>query len=343
MAYPGIKADIARIIGGQAPARIPFFTISQEFDACFANRTYAEYLASAETMFAAQARAVRAFDYDWVLYQVHDGLEFEPLGLEVSGCGNILPGIASHRPISAAGPGALRIPAFADQPKIRVVLDAIRQTRREFGDDLIILGRIAAPLTAATLFHGIDATLMALLDAPQAAIVRKTIDFFADLEWAFAQTQFEYGADGVWLGDCLASSKLISLDLHRQFAFAPNQRLVKKIHQQGKLVFFEPADDKPDFIRTYAAEGIDLVNIGIGLDMAAAKRELHGSVGLMGNLDSIRYLQNGTPEEVDREVERIVRLGKPGGGYAFNTDSVPRAAKPENMRAMAAAVRRCGK
>ena len=343
MAYRGVKDDFRALSRGGKPSRVPFFAISQEFDARLYGVSYQEYLSSADTLFRAQAKAVRELDYDGVLYQLHDGLEFEPLGLEVRGEGNILPGIFSHLPLTAEAIAGLRVPDFARVPKVRVLLEAIRKTKAEFGEEVIVLGRIAAPFTAAVLCHGIEASMMALSDEAQTALLLRTTEFFERLEWAFAGEQAAWGADGLWYGDCLASSKLISLPMHRRLAYGPNVELVRKLKSRGLAVFYEPADDHPEFMKVYAGEGIDAINVGIALDMSAAKAAIGGRVGLMGNLDAIRFLQHGTPETVTAEVERIVAIGRAGGGYAFCTDSIPREAKPENMRAMAAAVRRSGR
>jgi uroporphyrinogen decarboxylase len=343
MAYRGVKDDFRTLARGGAPSRVPFFAISQEFDARLFGVTYEEYLSSADTLFRAQAKAVRELDYDWALFQLHDGLEFEPLGLEVRGEGNILPGIFSHLPLTAEAIAGLRVPDFARVARVRVMLDAMRRTKAEFGEEVLVLGRIAAPFTAAVLCHGIEASMMALSDEAQTDLLRRTTEFFGRLEWAFAQEQAAWGADGLWYGDCLASSKLISLATHRRLALEANVELIGRIKSLGLSVFYEPADDHPEFMKVYAEEGIDAINVGIALDMASAKSAIGGRVGLLGNLDAIRFLQHGTPQTVTAEVERIVAIGRAGGGYAFCTDSVPREAKPENMRAMAAAVRRSGR
>ena len=57
MAYSNIKEDFKKISKGLVPSRVPFFAISQEFDAKYYGVTYAEYLACSETMFQAQAKA----------------------------------------------------------------------------------------------------------------------------------------------------------------------------------------------------------------------------------------------------------------------------------------------
>ena len=69
--------------------------------------------------------------------------------------------------------------------------------------------------------------------------------------------------------------------MHEEFAYGVNKKLIERMDKDGLLTIFEPADDKVDFIKMYAEESIDAINIGIDLDIADAKKELQGIFGLM--------------------------------------------------------------
>ncbi len=62
----------------------------------------------------------------------------------------------------------------------------------------------------------------------------------------------------------------------------------------------------------------------------------------MGNVDLV-LLGRGTPEEVDAEVKKLIRTVGPGGGYMITSgNSLASFLKPENVLAMAEAVRKYG-
>jgi uroporphyrinogen decarboxylase len=91
------------------------------------------------------------------------------------------------------------------------------------------------------------------------------------------------------------------------------------------------------------ALGADVLSVGPGIDIAEAKKATSGKVALMGNLDPINVLERGTPEQVSAEAARIMRIGKDGGGYIFDTgEMVPRDTPEENMRAMIRSARQNG-
>jgi len=77
------------------------------------------------------------------------------------------------------------------------------------------------------------------------------------------------------------------------------------------------------------------------LDIAAAKQAVGDKICLIGNLDPISVLLNGTAERVRTEAQRIMKAGRQNGGYIFNTgEMVPRDVPVENMETMLEAARR---
>ena len=96
----------------------------------------------------------------------------------------------------------------------------------------------------------------------------------------------------------------------------------------------------------------DLVDLGIAglhplekgaMDIAAVKRTYGNNLCLMGNVD-LGILGIGTPEDVDREVRELIRSIGPGGGYVVTSgNSLAGYVKPENARALSAAVQKYGR
>jgi len=95
----------------------------------------------------------------------------------------------------------------------------------------------------------------------------------------------------------------------------------------------------------------DLVDLGViglhpnekgAIDIRAMKQRYGKRLSLLGNVD-LNLLGMATPEEVDREVRELIRDVGPGGGYVVTSgNSLAGYLLPENVRAMAAAVRKYG-
>ena len=96
----------------------------------------------------------------------------------------------------------------------------------------------------------------------------------------------------------------------------------------------------------------DLVDLGItglhplekgAMDVAEVKRLYGDSLCLLGNVD-LNILGLGTPADVDQEIEELIQVAGPGGGYIVTSgNSLASYVKPENARAMGTAVWRHGK
>ena len=97
-----------------------------------------------------------------------------------------------------------------------------------------------------------------------------------------------------------------------------------------------------DDLLTLGMEGLHPIEPG-AMDLGVLKQRYGGDLCLVGHID-VDTLSRGTPEAVDALVQSAIRVAGPGGGYiAGSSNSVPYYARPENVRAMAQAIRSYGR
>jgi len=88
---------------------------------------------------------------------------------------------------------------------------------------------------------------------------------------------------------------------------------------------------------------IDPIDPNGGMDLAAVKKQFGPRVCLKGNVNCQTTLVSGTEREVEAEVKRCIRQAASGGGFILSSsNTVHSGVKPENYRAMLAALRRHG-
>lgn len=341
MAYSGVMDDIKKCVNLKQPSRVPVFACSEEFDVRMAGEVYSNYSSDARTMARVQIEAIRRFDYDWAWLQVDDCIEFEVLGVGVKGEGNILPATCDYLPANSHTLRHLKMPDPKKDGRMPVLLDAIKMIKDELGDTVCVTGRTAAPLSSVTLVYGMTQTFMAIYDNPQ--LIRDTVDFLVDLQTMWGCAQIEAGADAIWFGDCSASGHLISVDDYVAFAADGVRRCVEAYDSAGGLSIYHASEHNPEHMKAQAATGISALSVGPGVDIALAKDTVGDAVCLVGNVDPIAILTNGTPDQVREETRRVVEIGKRNGGYIFNSgEMIPRMAPEENIIAMVQAVREAG-
>jgi len=341
MAYKGVLDDIRTCVALKRPTRIPVFAISEEFDVKVFGGTYEAYCQDAGNMATCQIAAIERFDYDWCWLQVDDCIEFEVLGVGTQGGGNIVRATCNYLPATRETLRGLRMPDPRKDGRMPILLEAISRIKAHFGDTVCVTGRTAAPFSSVGLLYGMEQLMLMPFDNP--GLLRETLDFFVELQTRFGLAQIEAGADAIWFGDCNASSHLISPQAYEAYAFEPARRVSEAYQKAGGLVFYH-ASEEGKSLPIMTRLGVSALSCGPGIDVKDALAVTQGNVGCMGNLDPIKVLQNGTPEQVRRETIRILEAGKAAGGFIFNSgEMIPRDTPEENMRMMMATARDCAR
>ncbi len=341
MAYKGVLDDIRAAVSLQVPKQVPVFACSEEFDVRMAGSVYDRYNRDAAEMARVQIDVIKRFDYDWAWLQVDDCIEFEPLGVGVKGEGNILPATCDYLPATCASLDRLRLPDPRKDGRMPVLLEAIRRIKAEFGDTVCVTGRTAAPFSSATLLFGISETMMLMYDEPD--LLADTVRFFTELQTMWGLAQIEAGADALWFGDCNASGHLISVDQYEEFAAGGAKACATEYTKAGAFSFMHNSEHDPAHLKAQAATGVSAVSVGPGLDLAVAKAAIGDRCCILGNVDPIVTLLQGSVADVEAASKRIMEIGAKGGGYLFNSgEMIPRDVPEANMKAMIRTARRYG-
>ncbi len=235
----------------------------------------------------------------------------------------------------------LKMPDPNKDGRMPVKLEAIRKIRQHFGNKVCLCGGNAAPFSSTCLLYGIQETMMLIHTDPK--LLHATNDFFAEFQKMWGIAQLKAGADAIWLGDCNAMSRLISAEQYRNFAFDSCKKVVGAYNEAEGLTFLHNSEESIPHLELETQLGASVISVGPGIEIGKAEETVKGKTCLMGNLDPVNILMNGTAEQVSKETERIITAGKINGGYLFDTgEMVPRDTPEENMRAMIKAARERG-
>jgi len=338
MAYHGILDDVRRCVKLQIPSRLPVMALTEEFDVGQARLTYEEYAASANNVSRVHIEGIERFDYDWACIYIDDCIEFEPLGVRTIGSGNIPRSVAEFLPATLDVVRRLSIPDPRRDGRMPILLNAIAKVRERFGDSVLVCGRSPAPFSAATLVFGLQPVMMLIYDDPP--LLQEMMRFLTDAAEVFARAQIEAGAHALWVGDCSASSRFLSLRHFHEFAAAAAADHIARLKRLGATTIYFAAERLVPHLDATAKLGADIIGLSENADLAACKAAVGHKVCLMGNLDPINVMLNGTPDLVQTEVKRIIDTACRDGGHLFNTgEGVPIATPVENVRAMVRALR----
>jgi len=334
MAHQGVMDDVRACVALKKPRQIPVFADSEEFDVkWYGKYTYDEVIQSADKLVEVWSAAIREFNYDWAWLQIDDCIEFEVLGVGCVGEGNILRATHDYLPATRETVKSLRLPDPARDGRMPIKLEALRRLKAEFGDTVCVVGSNAAPYSSAGLLFGLETPMLLMYEDP--GLLRDTMDFFVELQSRWAVAQIRAGADAIWLGDCNAFSGMLSPAHYKDFAAEPCRKVIQAIQQAGGIVFLHNSEISIPHIELECQLKPDVVSVGPAADLKAFFDVARGKNCITGNVDPIEILMKGTPEQVEKEVERIMAIGMRCTGFMLNSgEMVPRDVPVENMHAM---------
>jgi uroporphyrinogen decarboxylase len=334
MAYKGVIEDFQKIRENRIPRRVPVVTASEEFDVRWHGRyTYEEFCQDGDKMFEVMKAAIERFDYDWAWLQIDDCFEFEPVGVKVKGEGNILR--ATYDYLSPTWETLKNMPTLDPHKDGRMPekLKAIRKLKEYFKDTVLITGSCAAPFSAIGLTFSIEESMMLMFTDP--GFLHAAMNYWKEFYKRYIKAQQDAGADAIWLGDCNAFSSMVSVPLYNEHIFPVTKDLIDYCEKElNIMIWMHNSEIILEHVLSHIPLGVSFESIGPDGDILEIRNATKGIQPISGNLDPIKVLWQGNPDSIKADVERIMGICKPGGGFIFNSGEMnPRMIPEENMDA----------
>lgn len=148
-----------------------------------------------------------------------------------------------------------------------------------------------------------------------------------------------FNLPGIWVGGWRSASEFLSRKLWERFVFPYYRQLVDVLVKEGVTVvlhFDSNWTRDLEYLREFPKGKCILATDGT-TDIYKAKEVLGDHMCLMGDVSS-QMLTVGTPDDVYAYASQLVKDLGPSGFILSSGCDIPYSAKPENVRAMIAAV-----
>jgi uroporphyrinogen-III decarboxylase len=126
--------------------------------------------------------------------------------------------------------------------------------------------------------------------------VRDLFDFVVHMELRFARAQVDAGADFIGVGDAAAS--LVGPALYDQFVWPYEKKLVDGLHAMGARVRLHICGRTRRLFEGMGRLGCEIVDLDFPAPVAEARLRMGPGQVLLGNIDPVKVLRDGTPESV---------------------------------------------
>ncbi len=224
--------------------------------------------------------------------------------------------------------GSLSV-AEPSEGRMDTIVEATRILKEKVGAEVPVIVGVVGPLNLGSFVYGADNFMKHLVVKPNN--IEKVLDITWQVVAKYCEELSNAGADAIALLEPTAS--LIGTKLFERFALP----YLKKIANAVECPLILHVCGKTTSILDLMAEsGVKGLSIESSVDMRNAKEIVGKRASLIGNIDPVKVLLNGKPEDVMRESRRIIMEGvdilAPGCGLPPHT---PLA----NMKAMIEAAR----
>jgi MtaA/CmuA family methyltransferase len=332
------KQRIQAVIAGKPVDHLPLMPITMMFGAGLTGVNYRDYAANCEVLVRTQLLISNRFGFDHVTAISDPAREATDLGAAVQWFDHQPPAIdESHALLAEKGALAqLRLPDPMAPGRMRDRVNGVRMLAEAVGADKIVEGWVEGPCAMTADLRGLNTLMLDYYD--DADFVDELTEFVLAMEIEFARAQVQAGASEIGIGDAAAS--LIGPKFYERFVFPGECRLVRAIHEMGALVRLHICGNTRRILKGMGQIGADIVD----LDYFSPIHEGRAAMGqqvLLGNLDPVRVLRDGTPESITAVVAECHR--EAGSRYVVAPGcEVPPGTPPENMMAMARYAREHG-
>lgn len=243
-------------------------------------------------------------------------------------------------------------PDMTDPTRVANVEERAKQLAEEGEYAIVGAPWLLFPLERAFAMQGMDVFLQNLVRNREfaEALLKKITEKCKTLMDAFLEELGE-NVDIIGIGDDLGTqeSLLMSPGTYRNILKPIHDDYISFIKERTDAkIFFHTDGDVFPLIKDFIEIGVDILNpiqtsAGKMANLSELKEQFGDEIVFCGAIDTRETLPEGSPDDVRKEVKRVIKELGPGGGYMVSAvhtimDEVP----AENVLAMVDAVKEFG-
>jgi MtaA/CmuA family methyltransferase len=327
------RERILNLLEGKPVDRPPAMPVTMMWAADGIGANYHDYATCAETQAAGQCAVARDFGFDHVSVISDPCCEAADLGAAIFYPPDAPPAIIEEQALltDAVALHSLRVPdPHREGGRMANRIAAVRLLRERMGSTHFIEGWVEGPCAESADLRGINTLMTDYYD--DETFVHELASFCVDVALAFATAQIEAGADIIGVGDAAAS--LTNRTIYDQFIFPHEKRLIDGIHAAGGRVRLHICGRTSHLLDAIARLGCEIVDLDTSVDLHSARETMGERQVLLGNVDTVAVVKNGTVEQVRQALARCREDAGPAWIAGAGCE-IPRFTPRDNVRCFA--------
>jgi len=318
---------------GRFVDRLPLMPITMMFACDQIGARYRDYCGDYRVLVEAQIQTAENFGFDYVNTMSDPAREAADCGAKVEYFDNQPVALVEDQALLADKSrfASLKIPDPLAGGRMYNGIQAVGLLKGRIGKEKIIEGWIEGPIAEAADLRGINTLMLDFYDDPP--FVRELFAFVVEMELRFAREQIQAGADLIGIGDAAAS--LIGPQTYGDFVWPYEKTLIEGIHRMGAKVRLHICGNTRPHLQNMGRLNSEIVDLDYLTPIQEARHKMQGDQILLGNVNPVQILRNGSPKEVTRAIAECHQQA--GSNFIVGAGcEVPRDTPTENLRALCA-------
>jgi MtaA/CmuA family methyltransferase len=318
-------------LAGQPVDHLPVMPITMMFATDLIGRPYGEYARDHRVLVEAQLRVAEIFGLDYVSCISDPAREAADCGAVIQYYDNQPPAIVEDqaRLTDKTALAKLKVPDPLGGGRMHDRVKAAALFREKVGGQQLIEGWIEGPCAEGADLRGINNLMLDFSDDPQ--FVRDLFEFVVEMELKFAKAQVDAGVDLIGVGDAAAS--LVGPQIYEELVWPYEKKMVDGLHAMGTKVRLHICGNTRAILAGMGRLGCDIVDLDYPSPIHAGRAAMGPDQVLLGNLNPVKTLRDGTPASITEAVAACHR--EAGSRYVVGAGcEVPRDTAHENFRAL---------
>ncbi len=325
------RERLLRLLSGQSNADLPVMPITMMFAADHIDRSYREYATDYRVLVDSQIAIAETYDIDYVSCISDPTREATDCGAQIQFFDDQPPSVVESAALlrEKSSLSTLEIPDPHGGGRMHDRILAAESFRERVGDDKLIEGWIEGPCAEAADLRGINTLMLDFFDDPE--FVRELFEFTTEMGLRFAQAQADAGVDLIGVGDAAAS--LVGPRIYNELIWPYEKRLVDGLHELGLMVRLHICGNISPLLERVGELGCDIVDLDFMVSVEAARTAMGPDQILLGNLDPVRTVRDGTPQSIEQAIAECHAAA--GSRFIVGAGcEIPRGTPPENLQTL---------
>jgi len=311
--------------------RLPLMPITMMFACDRIGARYRDYCTDYRVLVEGQIRTSEEFGFDYVNTMSDPAREAADCGAAVQYFDQQPVALLEDNALLAdkAALAGLKIPDPLAGGRMHNAVLAVSEFKERVGREKIVEGWVEGPIAEGADLRGINTLMTDFFDDPP--FVRDLFEFVVEMELRFARAQLDAGADIIGVGDAAAS--LVGPKVYEEMVWPFEKKLVDGIHALGGKVRLHICGNTRRLLGGMGRLGCDVVDLDSLSPLSDARQQMGVHQVLLGNLNPVAVLRNGSADGVTAAVAECHRQG--GARFVVGAGcEVTRDTPHENLRAL---------